>query len=524
MKSTRKTRYVIPLSFLISASSLFAQATWTGAGTSGTPAQWSAQSNWSVGTAPTSSTTTGVLTFLNTSANSFSNNDLTGLTVGGINIPATDGAVAPAVPLAIKDNTIGGNQINLAGTFTVATGNWQTVNLAMALNGNRTFAISNGKTFLNGVISDGTTVGEITKTVGGELVLSAANTLSGVSTSTGNERLLFSGAGSGTVTLQNTAALGATGGVVRFSGGGSGNLQINSDSAINSYVLASGTGNGGTVTLARQTAGAGYTQDFSIANLSSVTLTINQTATNVTSGTMRANIGQVQMTAGNDNNAVTLAGTAAITVGSASITSTGISKRLQLDGTSNANSIGLISNTSNGTTGSPVVNLIKANTSTWTLTSANTYTGTTTISGGTLAMGVSNTFADSSNFVMNGGTLAVSTFSDTVGTLSLLPGTSTITLGSGGTFAFADSSALSSSWAGTLSISGTFLDGSSIRFGTNGLGLTSTQLALININGFAAAINGSGYLTVSAIPEPATYAALAGLGILGFVAYRRRRA
>jgi len=155
------------------------------------------------------------------------------------------------------------------------------------------------------------------------------------------------------------------------------------------------------------------------------------------------------------------------------------------------------------------------------LNGANTYTGATTITAGTLALGANNVFAVS-NFSLGGGTLGVGTFTNTaVGTLALT-GNSTITLGSGGAFAFADSDALN--WgSNTLSITGTFLDGFSIRFGTDATGLTSGQLALISINGGAASINSSGYLVASAIPEPATYAALAGLGVLGLAAVRRRR-
>ena len=167
--------------------------------------------------------------------------------------------------------------------------------------------------------------------------------------------------------------------------------------------------------------------------------------------------------------------------------------------------------------------LTKTTSGTVTLSQANTYTGTTTITAGTLAMGVNNAFG-ATNFALNSGTLAVGTFSNsTVGTLSLTAVSSTITVGSGGVFAFANSSGID--WlSNTLSITGTFVDGTSIRFGTDGTGLTSTQLGLITINGAAASIDSSGFLTASAIPEPATYAVLAGLAGLGLAVYRRRRA
>ena len=59
--------------------------------------------------------------------------------------------------------------------------------------------------------------------------------------------ITFAGGGSGTVILQNPAALGAAGNTVRFSGGGSGVLDLQTDSSVNAYNFASGTGNGGTI-------------------------------------------------------------------------------------------------------------------------------------------------------------------------------------------------------------------------------------------------------------------------------------
>jgi hypothetical protein len=71
---------------------------------------------------------------------------------------------------------------------------------------------------------------------------------------------------------------------------------------------------------------------------------------------------------------------------------------------------------------------------------------------------------------------------------------------------FADSSSIS--WdTGTLTISGTFVSGSSLRFGTTSSGLTAAQLAKISkLGGGAVSLNSSGYL----IDAPSgTYAAWA---------------
>ena len=67
---------------LLGQSQLFAQATWIGIGTAEAPALWSNGANWT-GTAPVNDAAVA-LTFGNTTVNSFSNNDLTNLTVSSL--------------------------------------------------------------------------------------------------------------------------------------------------------------------------------------------------------------------------------------------------------------------------------------------------------------------------------------------------------------------------------------------------------------------------------------------------------
>jgi fibronectin-binding autotransporter adhesin len=161
----------------------------------------------------------------------------------------------------------------------------------------------------------------------------------------------------------------------------------------------------------------------------------------------------------------------------------------------------------------------KTGTGTLVLGGTNTYTGMTTVAQGRLLLAVNNAIAASSPVALSGGTLA-SGFNQTLGALNV-SAVSILDLGTGGTFSFADSSA--QSWTGALSIVGTFTDGASVRFGTTDAGLTSGQLSQITINGFAASINASGYLSATAIPEPSTFAALAGVFVLGLSVLRRRR-
>ncbi len=159
------------------------------------------------------------------------------------------------------------------------------------------------------------------------------------------------------------------------------------------------------------------------------------------------------------------------------------------------------------------------------LSNTNTYSGGTFINAGTLQLGANGGLPASGAITLAGGTLASNGFtSATLGSLSLTAN-SAIDLTGGGAFVFADSSA--NNWgSNTLSVSGTFVSGSSLKFGSSATGLTSGQLALISIAGFnTVGMNSSGFITAvaSAIPEPSTYAALAGAVMLGFAATRRRR-
>jgi autotransporter-associated beta strand protein len=141
--------------------------------------------------------------------------------------------------------------------------------------------------------------------------------------------------------------------------------------------------------------------------------------------------------------------------------------------------------------------LTKSGAGTFTLSGTNTYTGGTTISAGTLALGANNVLANTTAVAIGDATLNASSFTDTLATLDVAAN-ATINLGTGAALSFANSSAID--WTGgTLNLTGAFLPGTSLRFGTTGSGLTSTQLALISATGFTSfALDSGGYLTAIA--------------------------
>ena len=177
-----------------------------------------------------------------------------------------------------------------------------------------------------------------------------------------------------------------------------------------------------------------------------------------------------------------------------------------------------------GNNGTGATSITKKDAGRWILSGNNTYTGTTTIEAGTLELGSSTGGGNSSNLILNGGTFATGGFDETFGTLTL-NGNATIDFGASNTSDLIFSASDGVSWGTSVGLSIiNFNEGfDTIRFGTNQNGLSISQLGKITINGFAAAIDEQGFLSISAVPEPSAFAALAGLSILGFAATRRRR-
>jgi autotransporter-associated beta strand protein len=127
------------------------------------------------------------------------------------------------------------------------------------------------------------------------------------------------------------------------------------------------------------------------------------------------------------------------------------------------------------------------------LTLPNTYIGPTTVTAGTLAWGANDVIADDSSILLASATLDAATFTDTLGALNVT-GSATIHLGTGAALSFANSSP--ADWSGgTLHLTGEFVSGASLRFGTGSNGLTPSQLAAITRTGFSSfSLDSQGYL------------------------------
>jgi fibronectin-binding autotransporter adhesin len=175
--------------------------------------------------------------------------------------------------------------------------------------------------------------------------------------------------------------------------------------------------------------------------------------------------------------------------------------------------------------------LTKSGAGKWVLAGLNTYTGGTTVNAGTLVFGNTFTMSGANAMSVAGtGTAGVNyatvsttgalTFGGTLGiniTASLSGGESfTLFSANGGTL-----SGNFGSTTGNVSVTGSYVASLTNNAGiwtgtdTNGSGLTFT---------FETSGVNAGILSVSAIPEPATYAALFGALALAGATWQRRRA
>ena len=213
------------------------------------------------------------------------------------------------------------------------------------------------------------TTGGLTKSGAGTLKLSLANTYSGITTITG-----------GTLVAANVAALGGGGAVNVTNGASGGTLLLSTDTSVNAFQVGGSSGAGaGTISSDRATPGPGITHFLGAGVFGNNTYNFTKGA-NVTSGTAAISLASLNVTAGSAGTLILNPTSADVLIpGNVTIGTNNAAKTLQLSGTSTGSNIS--GNISNGLN---TLSLSKAGTGTWTLSGANTYTGNTTVSGGTL--------------------------------------------------------------------------------------------------------------------------------------------
>jgi autotransporter-associated beta strand protein len=268
-------------------------------------------------------------------------------------------------------------------------------------------SVSNGAAQTHTLALDGTSTGNavtgVISNAQGTLGVAKSNTstwtLSGANTYSGGTTIT----GTGTLVMANPSALGAATGAVNISGGAT--LDIQTNGGDSTYNLNEGSNSTG-FTLVSDLPGTGAGINHTLGTLSvGINDTVNATAgANVNnSGTASISLGAVAFSSGVGAGPSTFNPTTANLILASASSTTASAKTMVLDGTSSGNQVtGVIADGTN--TGSSVA-LTKSNTSTWTLLGTNTYTGATTISGGTLQLGdgtTDGTIAGTSGVTDNG--------------------------------------------------------------------------------------------------------------------------
>ncbi|MES2924069.1 MAG: autotransporter-associated beta strand repeat-containing protein [Verrucomicrobiota bacterium] len=424
--------------------------------------------------------------------------------------------------------------INLAGTTGGATIEQSGTGL-LAFTGNLTATGVGAKTLtlqgstagtgeIAGDIVNGSGTTAVTKAGTGTWTLSGANTYTGA-TSVNGGTLVINGANSsagtnvtltGTVglTLGNTNALGSAS-VISLTGGTSvGTLTYATDGGGTAYQLGMSSGATYNIVLDRATAGADVTHNLdtpaSAGGLGSGT--VNLTSGANVSGTATASLAKFNL--GGGSGGTTLIAPAAgtvVTIGSVTKSNNNVSQTLGLGGVTTGNEVtGVISN--GAAIGGNNISITKSNTSTWTLSGASTYTGATTINGGTLKAGIASVANTSGAFGNNsalttadvaGAAVDLNDFNTQVGSLAgggaaggnVTLGAATLTTGGNNT---------NTSYAGIIS-------------GTGGLIKTGTgvqTLTGINTYSGASTINTGGTLAIGSTGSIANSTVITANGTL----------
>ena len=217
------------------------------------------------------------------------------------------------------------------------------------------------------------------------------------------------------------------------------------------YNITIGVNNSGTIQSGVAAGDVGINHTMGDLSLSQVTLTVAR-ASSVLSGSPSITARSLNLSGGNAYTTMITPTTADLILGDVGILSGAYSKTLRLDGTSAGNKItGTISN------GLGTVILLKDNTSTWTLSGSNTYSGATTINKGLLGLsGEQGCIAGSSGITLNPDAYLCLSNTAAANHASRLRDAAAVTL-TGGTLDFAHSAGAAdySETVGAVTLSGT---------------------------------------------------------------------
>ncbi|KJS18712.1 MAG: hypothetical protein VR78_04105 [Hoeflea sp. BRH_c9] len=403
-------------------------------------------------------------------------NSMTG--AGSVRINA--GRIQVSGGNALGDNQLvtGAGTLELLGNETIGT---MSVGLGVELNGNTLTLAGEG----SGTVILATHTGIISGT--GNIVVGVGNdtqAFSGANTYTGSTTI-----NGGTLQAVNASALGVNGPVTVNAGGTlflSSNLNIGSLAGAGAVTLGANTlttgGNNTSTTHSGLISGAGALVKTGTGTLTLSTDNTYSGGTTVAGGTLSL---------GSDAAA-----------GTGTITTTG-SVIDYANGVNIANLININSNTTQlqvlvGTaTQSGIISetagprpLEKIGAGTLVLAAANTYTGATTVTAGTLQMGANERIADTSDLIVNGGTFDVQGFDETVANLSGTGGAINILAGGSLTVTQTANQTFAGDFTGATNILGSAIvkngGGTLTLTGTNsmtGAGVVSINAGTLQVSG-----------------------------------------
>ena len=320
---------------------------------------------------------------------------------------------------------IRGTGIGTTGAIINSSGTASSISNNTAMSADSSIGTSSGDITISGVISGGSA---LTKLGTGKLILSGANSYTGATTIS-----------AGVLNIQNTLATGTSAGGVSITSGTALEMQGNI-SVVSETITINGTGIGG----------AGALRNISGSNSWSGTITQGSASR------INSDAGTLTLAA--------ISGLFGLTIG----------------GAGNTTVSGIIGTGNNS--------LTKDGAGTLTLSGANTYTGATTITAGTLQLGAADRLAGT-QIILNGGTFSTGVttgFSDAIPSTLRLTDNSILNFGTGNhTLTFNASNGIGwtsaktltiNGWSGTIGASGT---AGKLVVGTDSSGLTATQLSQI---------------------------------------------